>query len=245
MDLYNSTINEIIELIKGRSPRVWDYDPIKAWRDLGRSELVLERDSAFELGGTYLPASNCTCVTTDKGLIEGDKIYLVGKDLKEIRQDTSFARIAILEVNAISGEDQEAFRTIRDMEFVKYHVHPDGYMMRVSPENQREQVRVAKEAVRRGISFENIGANYITKYKENKLIDKVALIFVTEDKALCKELEKTAGKVNAITLTLNHIMDGLSTDCSICSFKPVCDEVEGLKELHFAKGEAPMNLGKQ
>ena len=85
------------------------------------------------MGGTYLPASNCTCVTTDKGLIEGDKIYLVGKDLKEIRQDTSFARIAILEVNAISGEDQEAFRTIRDMEFVKYHVHPDGYMMRVSP----------------------------------------------------------------------------------------------------------------
>ncbi len=244
MDLYNSTINEIIELIKGRSPGIWDYDPKKAWKDLGRSELVLERDSAFELGGTYLPASNCTCVTTDKGLIEGDKIYLVGKDLKEIRQDTSFARIAILEVNAISGEDQEAFRTIRDMEFVKYHVHPDGYMMRVSPENQREQVRVAKEAVRRGISFENIGANYITKYKENKLIDKVALIFVTEDKALCKELEKTAGKVNAITLTLNHIMDGLSTDCSICSFKPVCDEVEGLKELHFAKGEAPMNLGK-
>ena len=244
MDLYNSTINEIIELIKDRSPGIWDYDPKKAWKDLGRSELVLERDSAFELGGTYLPASNCTCVTTDKGLIEGDKIYLVGKDLKEIRQDTSFARIAILEVNAISGEDQEAFRTIRDMEFVKYHVHPDGYMMRVSPENQREQVRVAKEAVRRGISFENIGANYITKYKENKLIDKVALIFVTEDKALCKELEKTAGKVNAITLTLNHIMDGLSTDCSICSFKPVCDEVEGLKELHFAKGEAPMNLGK-
>ncbi len=244
MDLYNNTIKEIKKAIEDHSPKIWDYDPNKTWKDTGRSELVLERDSAFELGGTLLPASNCTCVTTEKGLIEGDKIYLVGKDLKEIRQDTSFARIAILEVSDISGEDQEAFRTIRDMEFIKYHVHPEGYMMRVSPENQREQVRVAKEAVRKGMSFENIGANYIKKYKENKLVSKVTLIFVTEDKAFCKELEKTAGKVNAITLTLNHIMDGLSTDCSICSFKAVCDEVEGMKELHFAKGEAPMNLEK-
>lgn len=245
MELYNSTIKDIKKLTEDHGPRVWNYDPKKAWKDLGRSELVLERDSAFELGGNFLPASNCTCVTTEKELIEGDKIYLIGKDLKEIRQDTSFARIAILEVNDISGDDQEAFRTIRDMEFVKYHVHPDGYMMRVSPENQREQVRVAKEAVRRGISFENIGANFISKYKENKLVDKVTLIFVTEEKPLCKELEKTAEKVNAITLTLNHIMDGLSTDCSVCSFKSVCDEVEGMKELHFAKGAGPMNLDKK
>ena len=37
------------------------------------------------------------------------------------------------------------------MEFVKYHVFPQGYMMRVSPENGREQVRVSKQAVKRGI----------------------------------------------------------------------------------------------
>ena len=46
----------------------------------------------------------------------------------------------LLHVNDISGDDQEAFRAIRDMESVKYHVYPEGYMMRVSPENQREQV---------------------------------------------------------------------------------------------------------
>ena len=43
------------------------------------------------------------------------------------------------------------------MEFVKYHVFPQGYMMRVSPENGREQVRVSKQALKRGISFRNIG----------------------------------------------------------------------------------------
>ena len=70
----------------------------------------------------------------------------------------------------------------------------------------------------------------------------MCIIFVTGDKALCKDLAATAKKVDAITLTLNHIMDGLATDCSVCSFKPVCDEVEGMKELHFKKGAAPMNL---
>ena len=68
---------------------------------------------------------------------------LVGPDLGSIRADTPFARIVLLHVNNISGDDQEAFRTIRDMEFVKYHVYPEGYMMRVSPgESERTGARV-------------------------------------------------------------------------------------------------------
>ena len=86
---------------------------------------------------------------------------------------------------------------------------------------------MSRQAVKRGVSFRNIGNSFIKKYKENKLIDHVCLIFVTGDRALCKELAETAKKTDAITLTLNHIMDGLSTDCSTCSFKAVCDEVEG------------------
>ena len=57
-----------------------------------------------------------------------------------------------------------------------------------------------------------------------------------------RSLRTRRRSVDKITLTLNHIMDGLATDCSVCSFKQVCDEVEGMKELHFKKGEAPMKL---
>ncbi len=242
MELYNSTIRELTEKLGGYKTQSWGYEPAKAWKDLGQNELVLTRDAAFELGGGSNPASNCTCVTTDASLVPEDRIVLVGPDLGSIRADTPFARIVLLHVNDISGDDQEAFRTIRDMEFVKYHVFPEGYMMRVSPENQREQVRVSKQAVKRGISFRAIGNSFIKKYKENKLIDHVCVIFATGDRELCKELSETAKRVDKITLTLNHIMDGLATDCSVCSFKQVCDEVEGMKELHFKKGEGPMKL---
>ena len=242
MELYNSTIHELKERIEARAPKSWGDELGKAWKDNGANELVLTRDAAYELGGSNLPASNCTCVTTDASLVPEDRILLVGQDLNELRADSPFARIVLLHVNSISGDDQEAFRTIRDMEFVKYHVFPQGYMMRVSPENGREQVRVSKQAIKYGISFRNIGNSFIKKYKENKLIDHVCIIFVTGDRAMCKELADTAKKVDAITLTLNHIMDGLATDCSVCSFKTVCDEVEGLKELHFKKGAEPMNI---
>lgn len=242
MELYNSTIREVIASLDSASPRSWGYDPGMAWKDLGQNELVLTRDAAFELGGTSNPAGNFTCVTTDASLVPEDKITVVGQDLREIRGDCPFCRVVMLHVNDISGDDQEAFRTIRDMEFVKYHIYPDGYMMRVSPENQREQVRVSKQAIARGISFRNIGNSFIKKYKENGLIDHVSIYFVTSPKALCEEMVKTAKKVDKITMTLNHIMDGLSTDCTTCSFKTVCDEVEGMKELHFKKGEAPMNV---
>ena len=241
MELYDPTIREVLGRLTANG-RSWDYDPSAAWRDLGQNELVLGRDAAYELGGSSKPAGNFTCVTTDGALVGADRVTLVGPDIGEIRADCPFCRIALLHVNDISGDDQEAFSAIRNMEFVKYHVFPEGYMMRISPENRREQVRVSRRAVKKGLSFRHIGNSFIKKYKENSLIDHAQIIFVTGDRQLCQELAETAKKVDAITLTLNHIMDGLATDCSVCSFKPVCDEVEGLKELHFKKGEKPMDV---
>lgn len=38
-----------------------------------------------------------------------------------------------------------------------------------------------------------------------------------------------------ITMTLSKILEGMPTDCGACNLKPICDEVEGMKELHFGK----------
>ena len=124
MELYDSTIRELSRRIDALGPTAWPYEPGRAWADNGQNELVLTRDAAYELGGGNLPASNCTCVTTDAALVPEDRILLVGPDLGAIRADTSFARIVLLHVNSISDDDQEAFRTIRDMEFVKYTCTP-------------------------------------------------------------------------------------------------------------------------
>ena len=36
-------------------------------------------------------------------------------------------------------------------------------------------------------------------------------------------------------MTLSKILEGMATDCHSCSLREICDEVEGLKELHFGK----------
>ena len=167
----------------------------------------------------------------------GGEVLLYGPDMKEIKGDVPFARLVILGVKDIDVENKDAtYTAIRNIEFVKYHVFPDGYMMRVSPESSREQIRVSKKAVKKGISFYKVGCDFIKQYKKNPNITNVRVIFVTKDVDF-KALHATAKKIEDVTKTMNTILEGMpeDLDCASCSFKPVCDEVEGLKELHFGK----------
>lgn len=232
MELYNSIITATRAQLSGAAPRQWDYDPASAWHDLGESELVMLRDAAFELGGGSCPSANFTCVTGDESLVPKDEILLYGKDLPELHGDVSFARLAFLLSDDLGGDDEAAYQAIRDMEFVKYHVFPEGYMVRISSESNREQVRLSKTAVQRGVDFRKIGAAYIQGYHKNPHVKRVQIVFVT-DNAVVAELAKTAKKVDDITKTLTHILEGIPTDCGSCNLKPICDEVEGMREMHF------------
>ena len=240
MDLYNSFIQDT-EAMLGAPRAKWAYAERNAWKDTGESELVLMRDAAFELGGSGKGAVNFTCVTSDPNLIDTDEVLLYGSDLKEIKGDVPFARIVVLGVDGISGEEQDAYNAIRNMEFVKYHVFPEGYMMRVSPESSREQIRVSKKAIKKGISFYKVGCDFIKQYKKNPNITNVRVIFITKNVDF-KTLHDMAKKIDDVTKTMNTILEGMpeDLDCASCSFKPVCDEVEGLKELHFGKAGKKM-----
>ena len=238
MELYNSIIDKIDGLLGSSAPRRYDYDPDKTWEDVGGNQLVMLKESAYELGGDNKPAVNYACVTSGD-YVDKDEILVYGRDLREIRGSVPFARIAIIKVSDLAGENEEdtepLFRAIQDIDFVKYHVYPKGYMIRSSSDSFREQVRVSKEAVRKGITFEQVGNSYIAQFKKNPDVLAVKLIFATVDDADYAEMKKDARKVRDITKTLSKILEGMATDCHSCSLKEICDEVEGLKELHFGK----------
>lgn len=237
MELYNSLIKESNSLLEKGSPRVWEYRPGDAWKDIGSSELVLQKDAAFELGAMGKGSANYVLFTSSPELVDKDQILLYGADLGEIRGEVDFARIVLLRVGLIDGDDEAVYRTLKDIEFAKYHVYPEGYMVRMSPESYREQVRVSKQALKKGISFKNIGANYITAYKKDPNVLNATVIFVTAPGYDYGAMKKLAKKANDVTGTLTHILEGLPTDCSVCALKDICDEVEGMKELHFGVGD--------
>lgn len=238
MELYNSIIEKVNGHLGSSAPKKYAYNPDKTWEDVGGNQLIMMKESAYELGGDNKPAVNYACISSDDYVTE-DEIWVYGKDLTEIHGSVPFARIVLVKVDALKGEGEvdtePLFRAIQDIDFVKYHVYPKGYMIRSSSDSFREQVRVSKDAVRKGISFEQVGNSYIKEYKKNPNVLAVRVIFATVDDADYAEMRKDAKKVRDITKTLSKILEGMATDCHSCSLKEICDEVEGLKELHFGK----------
>ena len=236
MELFNSLFKDTQTLLEGSAAKVWPYRPGEEWKDIGNSELVLQKDAAYELGASGRGSANFVLFTSDPALVAKDQTILCGKDLREIKGDCDFARIVLLRIGVLDDDDEAVYRTLRDIEFSKYHVYPKGYMVRISPESYREQVRVSRDAVRRGISFRALGASYIAEYKKNPNVLSATVIFLTDPAADYAALKALAKKSADVTGTLTHIFEGLPTDCSVCALKDICDEVEGMKELHFGVG---------
>lgn len=232
MELYENIIKDTMELLEAFTPLNLEVCEKSTWEMGKKNELILKSDSAFELGGSYKSAVNYQCVTTSDDFIPQDEILLYGKDLSEIKEDTSFARLVFLNISNLVNEEI-AYKTIKDLEFVKYNTNLKGYMMRASTMDRREQVRLAKSAIANGISFENIGNMFINKYKENPSVKAVKIIFITADLPIFKQLVSNAEKVDDITFTLNHALSEMNLDCNNCNLKEICDEVEGMRELHF------------
>jgi predicted metalloenzyme YecM len=65
------------------------------------------------------------------------------------------------------------------------------------------------------------------------LSPKEYIIFITQNIADFKKLTEYANKVDAITQTLNHLLNDMNLDCQSCNLKPICDKVEGMRELYF------------
>ena len=169
--------------------------------------------------------------------VPGDQILVYGPDLQEIRRDCNYARICEILVRERDEppEPSEILKLLQDLDFVKFHVYGKGFMMRTSGQSAREAVRVSKKALQGGITFEKMGNAMISHYKENPNVLAVRIRFVTLDDFEYDKLSEEAKIAVEIRNSLSKIQKGLPTECSVCEIREICNEVEGLRELHFGK----------
>jgi hypothetical protein len=234
MRVFDETIRKTSALLSESEPRVYKFIPGGSAREGKKNELIMDRDSAFELGAAALGSVNYSLFTNERELVPRDEILLYGRELYELKNDSDFARITVILTDDIEENgEQGAYAIIKDIEMKKFEVSPEGYMMRVSALSNREQVRVSKAAVKSKLSFEQVGNLFIEKYKQNSHVLAVKVIFITLPDAPYEEMDVLATTAVNITKALNHIIADMNMDCSHCGWKPVCDEVEGLKEMHF------------
>mgnify|MGYP002868496668 CR=1 FL=1 len=208
------------------------------WTDSGKKNMVLRSEMAYELGGSenQFYALGGTAVTSNEIFVPEDQILLYGKDLAEITEEGSYARISICRVQEDSmGEGESLYKAIKNLEYVRYHVNPEGFMSRVSSLQGRESVRVSKEAIKKGISFSDVGSLMIKNFHKDPKVIAAKVIFITASDFPYAALENEIKKADDITKAIDHIMSSSLMDCGTCGLQKICDEVEGMRELHFEK----------
>ena len=237
LNLYDDLIVSILDMFERYDPIELNCDLSEDWPDAGKNNMILGSDMAFELGGTTKPlaALGSTIFTERKDLIPENKSYLIGKDLKEIKGENPYARITFVCVDGEHlGTGDKLYDNIRQMENTRYRVNPKGYMLRVSSVQNRECVRVSQEAIEKKINFSNVGKVFNDAFHKFPQVEKVMTFFITDPGFDYSALEKKLKLSEGITVTIEHVFKDLTMDCGSCNLKEICDEVEGLRELHFS-----------
>lgn len=207
------------------------------WEQESEQRILFRKDTAYELGGKNFPAYSGVAFTSDEGV--KDEIVVCGPDLPQIREDSPYARLTIIRVDDSAWSDNEqAYRVLRRLDYTRYHVYPKGFLMRISAAANREPVRVGREALLAGLNFEQVGRLFLDAYHKYPEVLGARVCFITEPSFPYEELGETVRKMESVTESLNEIFNNLLMDCTACKLKPVCDEVDGLRELHFAAGRS-------
>lgn len=240
MKIYDEVIKNSLTTLAGKKGYLLDVANQKNdWPDVEEYNLILKKEMAYELGGGSLPAITSTFCTSSKELVDKDEVWLYGPDLNEIQKDSSYARIVILLIDdkdlsvGESLKEDKTYKMIRNMDHIRYHINPKGYMTRVSTLKGREPVRISKKALKDGLDFTKVGKLYLESYKKNPKVLRVKILFITLPDFPYMELEKQVEYSEKITEALDHILKNITMDCSTCNFQEICDEVEGMRELHF------------
>ena len=70
---------------------------------------------------------------------------------------------------------------------------------------QKEQVRVSKQAIKNGLDFSTIGHMIIDKYKKEFGVKHVQVLFITEKLPVISQLIEQGKKVDEITNAFDYI----------------------------------------
>lgn len=232
MKLYDECLDGVEELLKEFPCKREEISFPAVWKESDRNKILFGDETAFELGYGSLPAVSSIALTDDKSRVSGDEVIVIGPDLPQIKANSPFARIALIRASPDSlGDGNKLYNTVRKIEYTRYHVSPEGYMMRVSTFSHRESVRVSRQAINDGISFARVGEIFIEGYhKAHPGVEAVKLIFVTQKDFPYSKLEAIMQKSESITKALDHLMRDIKMDCNVCSLKDVCEEVEQLMD---------------
>ena len=232
MLVYDDLIRETTQLLCQQ-----DFIPLKVreaqWNMLKTNEFLMGREVSYELGDRFRDSTIVHIPTSNPQLVNEDRIFLLGKDLQQIRENTNFSRVILFNIDDIP-DPNKAYISVKKLNYERYKIIPEGYMILSSSFENKENVRVGKQALKKGLNFETLGNLYIQSYKKMKGVNHVQIYFIVGDVDFISELIGISKKVNEVTNAFDHILKNVILDCDVCPLKTICDDIEALRELHFS-----------
>ena len=232
MNVYDNLIKETLDILQKQ-----EFTQLKVhacdWNMLKSNEFLMGKEVRFELGDRFKDSVVYHVPTSDRELIGEDKIFLIGEDLQNIKANTNFSRVTLFNIDDIP-DPNKAYIGVRKLNYERYKVIPEGYMVLSSSFENKENVRVSKKAIKKGLSFEVLGNLYIQHYKQLEGVNHVQIYFIVGDQDCVRDLIKVSQKVNEVTNAFDHILKNVILDCDVCPLKTICEDIEALRELHFS-----------
>ena len=212
-----------------------DFSKIK-WELTEKNTFLMERDTAIELGGYPKESVNIIVPSSDMySLINfDDGIYCIGDpsllSKKAVEKHISFGKIVFLETNGLAEKDYYDFTQSELL--TDSRVRMKDVMLRQSPVNYNTNLRISKKAVKNGFDAKIMGTVIYDAFHALENVSHVTVLLIFGDSPLYRQLFEIAENIKEATLTINHIFDGITMDCGRCDVKEICNEIEGMRELH-------------
>ena len=235
MNVYDQLLTEAQALLENQPFRKLALRKA-SWNMLKTSEFLMGREVAFELGDRFRDSVVTHIPTSNPELVTQDGVYLLGPDLRDIKGNTNFSRVVFFNIDDIP-DPNKAYIGIRKLNYQRYKIIPEGYMILSSSFENKENVRVSKKAIKKGLDFETLGNLYIEDYKKLPGVNHVQIFFLVGDYDVTSELVALSKKVNAVTDAFDHILKNVILDCDVCPLKTICEDIEELRTLHFSMKE--------
>ena len=229
MSLFSKQLAQTSEFLseKREGVRVREYQAQDAPDWPYESSLILEDQTALELGNPSQGSMLLIMWSEQKDAVRDDLITLIGPEMSELGGGSAPLGLVLL-VSGSFGDEYETYRMLKD---AVYDIQLEGLMIRAVASRQTIWCRVNREALDKGLSLNVLGAELIWQLKQLDNVTAAEAIIVTSGKEDLERLKAPAYEAGRIIGAMMKMNEEMDFDCDTCDYREVCYGIEELKRI--------------
>lgn len=200
----------------------------KSWPRMESGNLVLESDTAVELGNPRSESVSFVLWSEKENEIADGNVTIIGPDISEAKgKSMPFGKVVMLHVEGMNEDN--SYERHRKIELARYELELEGYMLRAVSQYLREWSRVSNAAFEKGFSFSILAGELSKVYRAFDFVKGAEFVFVTSSAADVRLLRNMGDKAERRIAALSKMAIEMNFDCASCEYTDVCTEVEALR----------------